>query len=46
MSFLAAGAVGVSGAIGPRAALRAQGWFGGGLGYVSGGAMVGLEARL
>jgi len=46
MSFLVAGAVGLSGAITPRAAVRAQGWFGGGLGYVCGGATVGLEARL
>ncbi|MES2643273.1 MAG: hypothetical protein V4850_27565 [Myxococcota bacterium] len=46
MSFLASGVVGASGAIGPRAGLRVQGWFGAGLGYVAGGASLGLEGRL
>lgn len=45
-SFLARGAVGLSGALGPRVALRAQGWFGAGLGYVAGGGAAGLEGRL
>ncbi len=46
MSFLAGGAVGLSGALGPRMGMRVQGWFGAGLGYVAGGATVGLEGRL
>lgn len=46
MSFLASGVVGMSGALGPRAGVRVQGWFGGGLGYVAGGASLGLEGRL
>ncbi len=46
LSFYAAGAAGVSGALGPRLAARLQGWFGAGLGYVGGGGTVGLEGRL
>lgn len=46
MSFFAAGAVGMSGALGPRVAARVQGWFGAGVGYLGAGGTVGLEGRL
>ncbi len=46
VSFLALGAVGVSGALGPHLAARAHAWFGAGLGYATGGGALGLEGRL
>ncbi|MDP2315439.1 MAG: hypothetical protein Q8P41_21255 [Pseudomonadota bacterium] len=46
VSFLAGGAAGISGALGPGVGMRFQGWFGAGLGYVGGGVTLGLEGRL
>ncbi len=46
VSFLVAGALGLSGAIGPRVALRLEAWAGAGLGYGAVGGTVGVEGRL
>jgi hypothetical protein len=45
-SFLARAAAGLSGAVGPGVAARAQVWFGAGLGYLDAGGSVGVEGRL
>lgn len=45
-SFLASGALGLAVGVGPHAGVRVQAWFGAGLGYVAGGASVGVEGRL